>query len=192
MNSQATPQFVQAILEWQWTWPIARFALVVYYLVSGLSKIANFRGAIAEMAQAGMPAPSAMALLTIFVELTGSVLVLIDRWVWLGAGMLGVFTAIGAVTAHAFWKVSGRARNEAIAVFLMHIGLIAAFVLCALVTEQEGRAAHVVGSSAARRTPEWIVRQYRDHGGRCAGPRKRDGHIRLGTTDRDLQRGCLQ
>jgi DoxX len=88
MNGQVTPQFVQAILEWQWTWPIARFALVVYYLVSGLSKIANFRGAIAEMAQAGMPAPSAMALLTIIVELTGSVLVLTDRWVWLGAGML--------------------------------------------------------------------------------------------------------
>ena len=141
MNGQTTPQFVQAILEWQWTWPIARFALVVYYLVSGLSKIANFRGAIAEMAQAGMPAPSAMALLTIFVELTGSVLVLIDRWVWLGAGMLGVFTAIGAVTAHAFWKVSGRTRVEAISVFFMHLGLIAAFMLCALVAERGGRAA---------------------------------------------------
>jgi hypothetical protein len=28
MNGQSTPQFVQAILEWQWTWPIARFALM--------------------------------------------------------------------------------------------------------------------------------------------------------------------
>ena len=49
--------------------------------------------------------------------------------------MLGVFTAIGAVTAHAFWKRSGRARVEALTVFLMHLGLIAAFVLCALVGE---------------------------------------------------------
>ena len=136
MNCQTTPQFVQAILEWQWTWPIARFALVVYYLVSGLSKIANFRGAIAEMAQAGMPAPAAMTLLSIFVELTGSVLVLIGRWVWLGAGMLGAFTAIGAVTAHAFWKVSGPERKEATAVFLMHVGLIAAFALDALLAER--------------------------------------------------------
>jgi uncharacterized membrane protein YphA (DoxX/SURF4 family) len=145
MNGQTTPQFAQAILEWQWTLPIARFALVVYYLVSGLSKIANFRGAVAEMAQADMPAPAAMALLTIFVELAGSALVLIGRWVWLGAGMLGVFTAIGAVTAHAFWKVSGRARIQAITVFLMHIGLIAAFVLCALIAERDGRAARVAG-----------------------------------------------
>jgi uncharacterized membrane protein YphA (DoxX/SURF4 family) len=82
------------------------------------------------------------------------VLVLIDRWVWLGAGMLGVFTAIGAVTAHAFWKVSGRARVEAIAVFLMHLGLIAAFVLCALVAEREGRAAQFAASSA---TPKFQI-----------------------------------
>jgi uncharacterized membrane protein YphA (DoxX/SURF4 family) len=141
MNGQSAPQFVQAILEWQWTWPIARFALIVNYLVSGLSKIANFRGGVAEMAQAGMPAPVVMALLSIFVELGGSALVLIGRWVWLGAGMLGVFTAIGAVTAHAFWKVSGRARVDATAVFFMHLGLIAAFVLCALVAERVGSAA---------------------------------------------------
>ena len=136
MNSLTAPEFVRAILEWPWTWPLARFALVVIFLASGLSKIANFSGGVAEMAQAGMPAPAAMALLSIFVEVTGSVLVLIGRWVWLGAGMLGVFTGIGAVTAHAFWKVSGPERKEAIAVFLMHFGLIAALVLDALLTER--------------------------------------------------------
>jgi len=130
------PEFVRAILEWPWTWPLARFALVVTFLASGLSKIANFSGGVAEMAQAGMPAPAAMTLLSIFVELTGSVLVLIGRWVWLGAGMLGAFTAIGAVTAHAFWKVSGPERKEATAVFLMHVGLIAAFALDALLAER--------------------------------------------------------
>lgn len=70
--------------------------------------------------------------------------------------MLGVFTAIGAVTAHAFWKVSGQARVEAIAVSLMHLGLIAAFVLCALVAEREGRAAQVAASSA---TPKFQIAQ---------------------------------
>lgn len=136
MDSLSTPDFVQVILAWPWTWPVARFALVATFLTSGLGKIANFSGAIAEMAKAGMPAPAVMAVLSIFVELAGSVLVLINRWVWLGAGMLGVFTAIGAVTAHAFWKVSGPARKEARAVFLMHYGLVAAFVLDALLAER--------------------------------------------------------
>jgi uncharacterized membrane protein YphA (DoxX/SURF4 family) len=157
MNGQTTPQFVQTILEWQSTWPIVRVALVVYYLVSAVSKITNVRGAVAEMAQAGMPAPAAMALLSIFVELTGSTLVLISRGVWLGAGMLGVFTAIGAVTAHAFWRVSGRARVEALTVFLMHLGLIAAFVLCALVAEREGRAAKLAASSATSKSHVQVV-----------------------------------
>jgi uncharacterized membrane protein YphA (DoxX/SURF4 family) len=136
MTSLATPEFVRAILEWPWTWLIARLALVATFLASGLSKIAGFSGGVAEMAQAGLPAPSAMALLSILVELAGSVLVLVGRWVWLGAGMLGVFTAIGAVTAHAFWKVSGPERKEATAVFLMHFGLIAAFALDALLAER--------------------------------------------------------
>jgi uncharacterized membrane protein YphA (DoxX/SURF4 family) len=133
-----SPAFVHAILEWPWTWPIARLALVATFLASGFSKITNFSGGVTEMAEAGMPAPAAMAVLSIFVELTGSALVLIGRWVWLGAGMLGVFTAIGAITAHAFWKVSGSARKEALAVFLMHIGLIGAFVLDALLAEGGG------------------------------------------------------
>jgi uncharacterized membrane protein YphA (DoxX/SURF4 family) len=136
MNSVVAPDFVRAILEWRWTWPLARFALVATFLASGFSKIANFSGAVSEMVQAGMPAPAVMALLSIFVELVGSVLVLIARWTWLGTGMLGVFTAIGAVTAHAFWKVSGPARKEAIAVFLMHFGLIAALTLDALLAQR--------------------------------------------------------
>jgi uncharacterized membrane protein YphA (DoxX/SURF4 family) len=155
MNGQTTPHIVQAFLEWQWTWPIARVALVVFYLISALSKITNFRGAVAEMSQAGMPAPVAMALVSIFVELTGSTLVLIGRGMWLGAGMLGVFTAIGAFTAHAFWRASGRARVEALSVFLMHLGLIAAFVLCALVAEREERAAQM---GAALRNDHFATR----------------------------------
>jgi uncharacterized membrane protein YphA (DoxX/SURF4 family) len=136
MHSLATPEFARAILEWPWTWPLARFALVVTFLASGFSKIANFSDGVAEMAQAGMPAPAAMAVLSIFVEIVGSLLVLIDRWVWLGAGMLGAFTAIGAVTAHAFWKVSGPERKEVLAVFLMHCGMTGAFVLDALLAQR--------------------------------------------------------
>ncbi len=92
-----------------------------------------------------MPVPVGMALLSIFVELVGSTLVLLGRRVCLGAGMWAGFTAIGACTAHAFWKVSGRARVEALTIFLMHLGLIAAFVLCALVAEGAERAASPAG-----------------------------------------------
>jgi uncharacterized membrane protein YphA (DoxX/SURF4 family) len=112
--------------------------LVVSFLASGLSKVANFADGIAEMKEAGMPAPVAMAVLGAFVELAGSVLVLINRWAWLGAGMLGSFSMIGAVTAHAPWKGSGPGRKAAIGAFLMHFGMVGAFVLDALLADRAG------------------------------------------------------
>ena len=139
VNSLTTPEFVRAILEWPMTWPIARFALVAMFLASALSKIVKFSGGVAEMVEAGMPAPVPIAALSILVELSGSVMVLVNRWAWLGAGMLGVFTAIGAVTTHAFWKMSGPAQKDAIQVFLMHVAVIAALTLDALLAQHIGR-----------------------------------------------------
>jgi uncharacterized membrane protein YphA (DoxX/SURF4 family) len=139
MSSQDAPEFVRAILEWPWTWPLARLVLVTTFLASGIGKVVNFSGGVAEMTDGGLPLPAAMTVLSILVELGGSVLVLINRWAWLGAGMLGVFAAVGAVTAHAFWKVSGPDRKAAIAVFLMHFGLVAAFALDALLAARAGR-----------------------------------------------------
>jgi uncharacterized membrane protein YphA (DoxX/SURF4 family) len=139
MSSQDAPEFVRAILEWPWAWPLARLVLVTTFLASGLGKVVNFSGGVAEMTEAGLPLPAAMTVLSILVELGGSVLVLINRWAWLGAGMLGAFTVIGALTTHAFWKVSGPERKAAIAVFLMHFGLVAAFALDALLAARVGR-----------------------------------------------------
>ena len=53
--------------------------------------------------------------------------------------MLGVFTAIGAVTTHAFWKMSGPVQKDAIQVFLMHVAVIAALILDALLAQHIGR-----------------------------------------------------
>ena len=41
------------------------------------------------------------------------ILILSGRLVWLGAGMLGVFTALAAFTANAFWTMQGQERFAA-------------------------------------------------------------------------------
>jgi hypothetical protein len=43
MISPAAPEFVRAILEWLWTWPLARFALVMTFLAFGI-RLPIFRG----------------------------------------------------------------------------------------------------------------------------------------------------
>ncbi len=140
MPGERDPRFVDAILDWRPTWFLARLLLVGAYLLGGLVKLTDWQGAVAEQAHFGMHPPALWAALTIAIELIGPVLILTGRWVWLGAGMLGVFTLLAAFTANAFWTMpAGPERFGATNAFFEHLGLIGGFVLAALVAEQAKR-----------------------------------------------------
>jgi uncharacterized membrane protein YphA (DoxX/SURF4 family) len=137
------PRFVTAILEWRWTAFIARLALVGAYLLGGIVKLGDWPAAVAEQAHFGMHPPAFWAALTVAVELIASLLVLSGRLVWLGAGMLGVFTLLAAFVANAFWSMPpGPQRFMATNAFFEHVGLIGGFVLAAIVAHHSGRRRH--------------------------------------------------
>jgi len=136
------PRFVDTILEWRATWFLARLALVGAYLLGGIVKASDWQAAVAEQAHFGMHPAPLWAAITIAVELIGPILILWGRLVWLGAGMLGVFTLLAAYTANAFWTMpAGQDRFMATNAFFEHLGLIGGFVLAALVAERERRRA---------------------------------------------------
>ncbi len=139
------PRWVEAILSWRWTWLIARIALTSAYIVGGVTKLLDFKGAVAEQEHIGLHPGWAWAALTIFVELVGPVLVISGRMVWLGAGMLGVFTGLAAIMANDFWALQGSARFAAFNAFFEHLGLIAGFVMAALIA---GRAQRQPGAQS--------------------------------------------
>jgi uncharacterized membrane protein YphA (DoxX/SURF4 family) len=142
MSAPRNPRFVDAILDWRPTWFLTRLALVGAYLLGGIVKLTDWQGAVAEQAHFGMSPPAAWAALTIAIELAGSVLILSGRLLWLGAGMLGVFTLLAALTANAFWTMpAGQDRFMATNAFFEHIGLIGGFVLAALAADLERRRA---------------------------------------------------
>lgn len=142
MTAARAPHFVRAILEWRWTGFLARLALVGAYLLGGIVKASDWPAAIAEQAHFGMHPPALWAVVTIAVEIVSPLLILSGRFVWLGAGMLGVFTLFAAITANAFWAMpAGQERFMATNAFFEHIGLIGGFVLAALVAELETRRA---------------------------------------------------
>lgn len=128
------PRFVDAILDWRPTWFLARLALVSAYLLGGVVKLSDWPAAVAEQAHFGMAPPAFWAALTIGIELIGPMLILTSRLVWLGAGMLGIFTLFAATTANAFWAMpTGQERFMAINAFFEHIGLIGGFIAIAMI-----------------------------------------------------------
>ncbi len=138
----AEPRFVDALLEWRPTWFLARLLLVGAYLLGGVVKASDWPAAVAEQAHFAMNPPQLWAALTVAVEIVGPLLILSGRLIWLGAGMLGVFTLLAAFTANAFWTMpAGQDRFMATNAFFEHLGLVGGFVLAALVAERERRRA---------------------------------------------------
>lgn len=132
MTAQAdTPRWVAAVLSGPLLWTLARFALVSAYLVGGVDKLSDFAGAIAEQEHFGLYPGWLWASVVIIVELVGSALVVAGRWVWLGAGGLGVLTAVAMLTANNFWALAGHDRFMALNSFFEHLGLIAGLVVVA-------------------------------------------------------------
>ncbi len=133
-----TPPWTAHILDWRWTWRLARLALVSAYLIGGIDKLADFSGAIAEQEHFGLRPGWLWASVAVVVELGGSLLVVSGFLVWFGAGALGVLTAVAMLVANDFWTMAGHDRFVALNAFFEHLGLIAGLVLVSMrATESE-------------------------------------------------------
>jgi uncharacterized membrane protein YphA (DoxX/SURF4 family) len=144
------PDWVDAILDWRWTWPIARLCLTALFLLAVAIEVLDFPAAAAAQAHVGLHPGWAWAIVTITVQLVGSVIIISGRHVWLGAGMLGVFTGATEFVAHRFWELSGLAEFQARNEFFEHIGLVGGFIMVALLAEERnrrGQAAQRAGRS---------------------------------------------
>ncbi len=135
MSFKSSPNWISAILHWPPLWHAARLALVSAYLLGGLTKLLDFTGAVAEQEHFGLYPGLLWAAVAIVVELGGSLLVVVNRFVWLGAGGLGVLTFIAMLTANAFWTMSGHERFMATNAFFEHLGLIAGLVVVSIVSD---------------------------------------------------------
>ncbi|ODU74089.1 MAG: DoxX family protein [Rhodanobacter sp. 68-29] len=131
------PAWIAMLLSRPWVAPALRIALVSAYLVGGVDKLAHFQDAIAEQEHFGLHPGALWAAVTIVVELAGSLCVIVNRWVWLGAGGLGVLTAVAMVVANDFWNLTGQARFMAYNSFFEHLGLIAALAMATRLADKK-------------------------------------------------------
>ena len=127
-----TPALIAAILRAPVTTWLARIGLTLPYWWSGVDKLLYPHAALAEMHATGLPASWLLYALLLIVQLGGSIAIICNRYVWLGAGALAVFTAYVTYLAHAFWKLDGPTRFAEMNVFMEHIALIAGMAFAAL------------------------------------------------------------
>lgn len=135
---------VDKTLDSRWLWIGARILLAVVFLSSGLAKLLDFQGGLAEMRAAGLEPDWLFNIATIAVLLGGSVLLLLDRALWLGAGALAVFLLLTILVVHHFWALPEPQARPAMFWALKHIsligGLVAAAIASRLRRQLEGKA----------------------------------------------------
>lgn len=116
---------------------LAAALLTLPYWTSGVAKLLDFGGAISEARHFGLEPAVLTVTLTILVQIGGSLLIILGRRAWLGAGALAVFTAIATLIAHPFWQVADPvARFHERNTFLEHVGLIGGLMLAAILRER--------------------------------------------------------
>ncbi|HBN8606916.1 TPA: DoxX family protein [Pseudomonas aeruginosa] len=135
---------VDKTLDSRWLWIGARVLLAVVFLSSGLAKLLDFQGGLAEMRAAGLEPDWLFNIATIAVLLGGSVLLLLDRALWLGAGALAMFLMLTILVVHRFWALPEPQAQAAMFWALEHIsligGLVAAAIASRLRRQLEGKA----------------------------------------------------
>ena len=139
ISGTQNPHWVDAILHWRWTWLLARIGLLSAYILSGVTKLADFPAAIVELERLGFHPGWLWVTIVIVAQIGGSVLLIWGRFIWLAAGTLSALTFVAAFAANHFWTMAGQARFAATNAFFEHFGLISGFVMAALLADHDER-----------------------------------------------------
>jgi transmembrane protein len=129
-----TPKFIDRILKSDGLWHVSRLTITFMYWYAGIGFALDFQGAEQAMSSTGLQPLWLVAALTIVVEVGGSLLIILDRAVWLGAGALGVFTALTIPLVHHFWNMTGPAAVQAQLESEEHLTVIAGLTIVSILS----------------------------------------------------------
>jgi transmembrane protein len=110
---------------------MARAILTYMFWASGLAKLIDFNAGVAEMSHFGLEPATLFNTAVIVTELGGSALIIANRWTWLGAGALAVFTLLTIPIAHTFWTMQEPIKTLEFYVVMEHITVIGGLMVVA-------------------------------------------------------------
>lgn len=135
------PRVIQALLSNRSVAFAARVVLTFPFWGSGLDKLINFSGGVAEMRQFGLEPAMLFNIAVFTTQLVGSALIVSGRHVWLGAGALGTFTALTIPLVHHFWTMQGAEALHAFHTAGEHVGMIGGLITVSVLAARTGNAA---------------------------------------------------
>lgn len=125
------PQVVNAMPRSAWFGYLARIVLTFMFWSSGLAKLIDFKAGVGEMAHFGLEPGWLFNIATIILQIGASLLIVFNRWTWLAAGALAVFTVLTIPLAHAFWTMEEPFKTIEFHVVMEHITVIGALMVVA-------------------------------------------------------------
>ncbi len=108
---------------------IARFMLVLLFLIFGWQKLTGFSGTEAYMASVGAPLPWLSTVIAIIVEFFIGVVLLLGVAVRPLALLMVIYTLATALIGHRYWALTGMDRFEAMVNFYKNISIMGGFLL---------------------------------------------------------------
>ena len=108
---------------------IARFMLVLLFLIFGWQKLTGFSGTEAYMASVGAPLPWLSTVIAIILEFFIGVVLLLGVAVRPLALLMVIYTLATALIGHRYWALTGMDRFEAMVNFYKNISIMGGFLL---------------------------------------------------------------
>lgn len=130
---------IDSLLMSRWLWLVARILLTTVFLSSGLAKLIDFEGGMADMRGAGLSPEWLFNIMTIIILLGGSILLLLDRVLWLGAGALAVFLFLTIIIVYHFWALPEDKAMAALYIALEHMSVIGGLIAVSIASELRKR-----------------------------------------------------
>lgn len=109
---------------------LARIALAVLFLWGGVMKLAGYAGFVAYLHSANVPLVPIAAPLSLAVDLTGALLLILGLKVKPLAVVMAVYTMATGIFGHDFWNVRDPVMHHDMAVhFLKNVSIAGGFLL---------------------------------------------------------------
>lgn len=125
---------MERIFAADWFGLLARVVLTFMFWASGLAKLIDFSGGMAEMAHFGLQPAAFFNAATVAVQILGSLLIILNIRAWIGALALAAFTAATIPIAHTFWTMEEPMRTVEFYVVMEHISIIGGLLVVAWAT----------------------------------------------------------